>query len=864
MICNPMKTSLVLLFGVIWGCSPQSFDPAESTRSQSFALQVTDVAGNEAFHRTRPSIGAFENRTAVRLPDGRVLVAGGTDSTLGISETNLAEVFDPVTETWAELSPMVHEHAGADGFLLKDGRVVILGGDLGYKDTPEIFDPETKQWTVGEQLPSPIWEFTAPAAVLLDNGRVLVTSGDLDALAFFFDTKTLTWSQAPALKHSRIYHSMTVLQDGRVLAAGGSGRDPGSMNAQQRLISEIFDPTTNQWSDAAKLNRPHRGHLTTLLGDGQVLLVDGEDSSTEIFDPSVGPGGTFLAGAGPGSQRLFSALVTLQDKQALLVGGYENEGSDLQGRVFSSDNTFGIPVGRLKTPRESPTATLLEDGRVLIAGGKSIDPVGSAVALNAAELFVPDEPPVWRSLDQQPDQYGTHTSTRLKDGRVLLAGFAGNSKDSFLFAPDTGSFIATTPLTNPRANAKAVLLDDGRVMVIGGRSDPLDWTKDLASTEFYDPETQQWSPGPDMYNPHDPVFAVHLAHDHVLVGTQNGNGSPPSVVELFDPAKGVWTVVEELSQPGMNWTNAVALNEDRILLSGFENNGAALLQAFDLQKGLSKPISTPDLYAFGQEELLVLPDDRVLVQSWHPSTTNTKLGIFEPFHETWEFLGIGPMEFAPANIVHGDVFWPDSSSFPPRSVIFQPNDEEFKLVDLPLLYSPLFHYQTRTTPLLDGRVLATGTTAGGNKTGAYIFGKTKGTGCSGAFECASGYCVDGYCCNEACDDNGSCNTCARSRGASENGTCQKMQVCAPYQCDHIEPLSSGQASICKTTCSRASDCATGYACTPEGLCEDPTVINIDEGCAVAPGKTGSSTGWWLMALGIVMQLVRRHGRRYRS
>ncbi|HRI64228.1 MAG TPA: hypothetical protein PK156_08315, partial [Polyangium sp.] len=447
MLFNRTKMLLIPLFGTIWGCSPRTFDPDEALASQSSSLQIVDVAGSASFHHTRPSFGAYADRSAIRLQDGRVLVAGGHVPLLNQS-TNRAEVFDPVTERWTELPPMRNAHVGAKMFLLQDGRVVILGGLLGAIDTPEVFDPQSKTWTVGEQLASPIWNDLVDAA-LLDNGKVLVASGYFDSMAYFFDTNTLTWSPAPPLKYSRIYHSLTLLKDGRVLAAGGKGHDQVSMIDEDRLIAEIFDPTTNQWSDAASLNAAHSGHLVSLLDDGRVLLVDLETTDFEIFNPQAGSVGLWsLQGSYQNPSRLFTTLTTLADGRRMLVGGFEGEGVDVQNLVFSPDNEYWAPVGRLRTSRQNLTATLLDDGRVLIAGGMSIDVDGSNPPVPTAELFVPDEPSVWRFLGEQPEQLGNHTSTRLNDGRVLLAGYSANLQDSFIFLPETNTFVPTASLTN--------------------------------------------------------------------------------------------------------------------------------------------------------------------------------------------------------------------------------------------------------------------------------------------------------------------------------------------------------------------------------------------------------------------------------
>lgn len=507
------------------------------------------------------------------------------------------------------------------------------------------------------------------------------------------------------------------------------------------------------------------------------------------------------------------------------------------------------------------SATLLKDGRVLVAGGKSTDVGSFGRAVSAAELFVPNEPAVWKSLGQQPEQWGQHTSTRLNDGRVLLAGFSGNLKDSFLFSPDTDTVVSTASLTNPHLAAGAVLLEDGRVMIAGGASDSLDPANTaLSSVEFYDPKTEQWTVGPDMNQSHYPVFMTRFADGRVIAGTRSENGDSSPSVEIFDPAVGTWSLLEQPLQEKVSYADAVILSNDRVLLSGFKTEGGeGFLQVLDLKKNAAETIAMPDFYPFGRTDFFMLPDGRVLVESSLPGTTTARMGFFEPKHKTWRLLGLVPLGSGPANLLNGDVFWAVGNSPFVRTVAFSPETEQFTFLEAlgenlqPLLY--------QTTPLIDGRMLVTGSTFMGNTDGAYLYGKAIGGACSRAIECASGHCVDGYCCNEACDDDSSCNTCAYARGASANGRCTKLRDCLSYQCDHIEVLPDGQKSVCTTSCTHASDCATGYACTPQGLCEAPTPVDIDEGCTMVSGKTDFSAGGWFIVAGLGMSRIRRWSKK---
>ena len=118
-----------------------------------------------------------------------------------------------------------------------------------------------------------------PRAVLLSDGRVLVTGDrflDIQALtgkAEVYDPDTGTWTPTEDMSKPTVDHSLTLLPDGRVLAAGGA--HPLNIHQGDYSTTEIFDPATNSWSPGPELSGPRTNHSATLLPDGRVLLVGG-------------------------------------------------------------------------------------------------------------------------------------------------------------------------------------------------------------------------------------------------------------------------------------------------------------------------------------------------------------------------------------------------------------------------------------------------------------------------------------------------------------------------------------------------------------------------------------------------------------
>ena len=158
--------------------------------------------------------------TANLLDDGRVLVAGGFNTT--------SEVYDPTTGTWSRTGNTLGTHRGHTSTRLNDGRVLIAGGGACpiTNATAELYFPSLGRWKPAGQLNQQRYHH---AAALLPNGKVLVVGGGTSeyggavlATAELFDPATGSWTYTGSLASARRYHTATVLPDGKVLIAGGS------------------------------------------------------------------------------------------------------------------------------------------------------------------------------------------------------------------------------------------------------------------------------------------------------------------------------------------------------------------------------------------------------------------------------------------------------------------------------------------------------------------------------------------------------------------------------------------------------------------------------------------------------------------
>jgi WD40 repeat protein len=358
-----------------------------------------------------PTIG-----TATLLADGRVLVT--------VSCSTAAELYDPGTGTFSPTGSLTVTRAGETATPLKDGRVLFAGGgNCGNSETDglwasaELYNPTTGIFTPTGSMPTPRFNHTA---TLLDDGRVLVaggisgptapgstsvvsvvfasyegvrlaaTSADVLATAELYDPGTGTFSPTGSMTDFRDGHTATLLQDGRVLVVGGGGEGYAS-----RTSAELYDPGTGTFTVTGSMSKGRWLHTATLLQDGRVLITGGKApndktyASAELYDPTSAK--FSLTGSMDIGRQEHSATL-LQDGRVLIAGGYEYDGQSWQ--VLSSTEMYDpgsetfTPIGSMGQPRMGQTATLLNDGRVLIAGGEDIGHEGG-VGLTSAVLYQP-------------------------------------------------------------------------------------------------------------------------------------------------------------------------------------------------------------------------------------------------------------------------------------------------------------------------------------------------------------------------------------------------------------------------------------------------------------------------------------------
>jgi WD40 repeat protein len=333
---------------------------------------------------TSPRQHAF----GILLHDGRVLIAGGDNT--GLLRT--AELYDPATGTFSPTGSMSTTRVGT-ATLLSDGRVLFAGGgdSTGFLASAELYDPATGTFSPTGSMTVARWGQTA---TLLPDGRVLIAGGGTQdsqavASAELYDPNTGKFSPTGSMSVARTQQSAALLPNGLVLIAGGETNSPDSTDGYAPLTSaELYDPATGKFSPTGSMPTYRGDPTTAVLSDGRVLIAGGTSRSDPGKNDSVGVPSADVYDSATGrfshlaGSMVWGQPVVLSDGRVLIVG---SSVASAPAELYDPRTGTISPTGSMSTVRANPTAVLLPDGRVLVAGGFG----AGNVVFASAQLYQP-------------------------------------------------------------------------------------------------------------------------------------------------------------------------------------------------------------------------------------------------------------------------------------------------------------------------------------------------------------------------------------------------------------------------------------------------------------------------------------------
>jgi hypothetical protein len=334
-------------------------------------------------------------------------------------------------------------------------------------------------------------------ATLLPNGKALIAGGFngsfLSSTELYDPVANTFAATTPSMNVARDEATAKLLPNGKVLIAGGVNGN--SNNSNVVASTELYDPVSNTFAASTPVMNTARVYATaTLLPNGKILIAGGitnaaggginggaVQSSTELYDPVTN---TFAAaGSTPvmnNARR--NMMATLLSNGKVLIAGGTTDGANALSSTELYDpvtNTFAASTPSMNTGRFSGSATLLPNGKVLITGCPNN-------YCTSTELYDPVSNTFAATTPSMNTAHGGGTSTLLPNGKVLIAGGVNNAiviSSTDLYDPVSNTFAASTPVMNTaRESAAATLLPNGKVLIAGGNG-----TNYFSSTELYTP-----------------------------------------------------------------------------------------------------------------------------------------------------------------------------------------------------------------------------------------------------------------------------------------------------------------------------------------------------------------------------------------
>jgi N-acetylneuraminic acid mutarotase len=562
-------------------------------------------------------------------------------------------------------------------------KIFFFGGlnqDTNQIDSSVVYDSSTNTWSKLADMPLPVIDHTA---TVLPDGKIVIFGGlsggggsyNSSRKTQIYDPTTDTWMLGADGLNERYRHTATLLPDGRIFFIGGTIGSGWTVAG-----TEYYTPSTNSWAAGPPLQISDRKeHVTIALSDRLIVVAGRDDGnnplgSTEVYTYATG---LWTAGGNLTTIREEPAVIKLAGDQVIIIGGSPS-GSTAKVEIYDAATNTWTTKTDLNVGRRNMAAILLSDGRVLIAAGTA----SNGAILKSLEIYSPLAN-TWTTVSEElavgritghllfdvggvihvifgtdggsVEKYNVAANTwdhglinprvvrilganvKLADGRVMaIAGFDGSSflNSVDIYHPATNSWQTAASASQARLGARAVLLKDGRVLLVGG----LDINSGgalIGPTEIYDAVTDTWSVGPTLNVPAVDLEAVVLKDGRIMVygGVDSilSDDNPRSRIEIFDPENpGLgWVLMTSTLNITFSYPQHHVLDENRVwILSGSDIWYFDPIQ--DQVTILPSPNITPAIGAS-----ILLPDGKILLSGFSANQAGTRIFTPTPTSGSW-------------------------------------------------------------------------------------------------------------------------------------------------------------------------------------------------------------------------------------
>lgn len=325
---------------------------------------------------------------------------------------------------------MHYSRVGHTATLLKDGRVLIVGGrETQGKNTghglniAEIYDPKTSKFEIAGKLNT---TREVHKAILLKNGDVFICGGQIGLGMKYiqyveeYNYDTNRFKLLKNMFYQRVFHTATLLNNGNVLITGGESlvknKNNNYYNSLPIATSEIYDLKNNKPKLIADMNVARAGHKAILLKDGIVLITGGDKEGTaEIYNPKTNE---FKLIGKLNKARYGHSAYLLKNGKVLLVGGDKENTVEMYN---PKNNKFELTGKLIEPERSGYTTALLDNDSVLILGGTKPGISWGYIDLKSSEIYNPITQKTVKGPSMR--RYRAYpTATTLLNGDVLVCG----------------------------------------------------------------------------------------------------------------------------------------------------------------------------------------------------------------------------------------------------------------------------------------------------------------------------------------------------------------------------------------------------------------------------------------------------------